>query len=357
MSKGRHSPERRWQHRGLIVGSLVLLSLLALGAGSAFAAYRYEKAKEDLALPGITVAGVDVGGTSREEARSAVETVADEWLSKRVTVEAGGETWNVTPAELGVTADVEPALDQAFAVSQDYSWIDRAMRRWRDEKVGASFDIAYVFDKQAAAEFVKSASGSVLRPASDASVFIGDKGRVVFKKAKTGRELDPAKGIQNLREALKMHLDQVEMPIRAVEPKVTNKDLGKTIVVDLSANTLVLYDGFKEEKDYRVATAAPDYETPLGTWNVIGKVKDPTWINPAPNGWGAGEPAKILPGPGNPLGTRALYLDAPGIRIHGTYSSDSIGTHASHGCIRMLISDSENLYPRVPVGTKVLIVA
>ena len=78
-------------------------------------------------------------------------------------------------------------------------------------------------------------------------------------------------------------------------------------------------------------------------------------MNPAPTGWGAGEPATIPPGPGNPLGTRALYLNAPGIRIHGTYDTASVGTYASHGCIRMTISDSEDLYPRVPVGTTVLI--
>jgi lipoprotein-anchoring transpeptidase ErfK/SrfK len=356
MSRGKHSHEKRWRHRGVVVSSLVVLTLAVLGAGSAYAAYSYEKSNEDLALPGISVAGVDVGGLTREDARAAVEAVASDWLTERITVEAGGESWNVSPSELGVTAELEPALDQAFSVADDYSWIDRAMRRFRDEEVGASFDIAYVFDKEAATEFVKSASGSVLKLPVDASVAIGENGGVVFKRSKPGRELEPAKGIQNLREALKMHLDQVQMPLRKVEPKVGNKDLGKTIVVDLSANTLVLYDGFKVERDYRVATAAPGFETPLGTWTVIGKVENPTWINPAPNGWGAGEPAKILPGPGNPLGTRALYLDAPGIRIHGTYSSDSIGTHASHGCIRMLISDSEDLYPRVPVGSKVLIV-
>lgn len=356
MSRGKHSPEKRWRHRGLVVSSLVVLTLAVVGAGSAYAAYSYEKSNEDLALPGISVAGVDVGGLTREDAHAAVEAVASDWLTQRITVEAGGESWNVTPAELGVTAEIEPALDQAFSVADDYSWIDRAMRRFRDEGVGASFDISYVFDKEAATEFVKSASGSVLKLPVDASVSIGENGGVVFKRSKPGRELEPAKGIQNLREALKMHLDRVEMPLRKVEPKVGNKDLGKTIVVDLSANTLVLYDGFKVQKDYRVATAAPGFETPLGTWTVIGKVKNPTWINPAPDGWGAGEPAKILPGPGNPLGTRALYLDAPGIRIHGTYASDSIGTHASHGCIRMLIADSEDLYPRVPVGSKVLIV-
>ena len=62
-----------------------------------------------------------------------------------------------------------------------------------------------------------------------------------------------------------------------------------------------------------------------------------------------------LPVPGNPLGTRALYLNAPGIRIHGTSDVGSIGTNASHGCIRMLMSDVEEMYPLVPIGTRVIV--
>jgi L,D-transpeptidase ErfK/SrfK len=98
------------------------------------------------------------------------------------------------------------------------------------------------------------------------------------------------------------------------------------------------------------------FNTPDGAWEVVRKVENPTWYNPAPDGWGKDEPLIIPPGPDNPLGTRALYLDAPGIRIHGTPSDSSIGHWASHGCIRMHIPESEALYPLVPVGTPVFIV-
>jgi L,D-transpeptidase ErfK/SrfK len=158
-----------------------------------------------------------------------------------------------------------------------------------------------------------------------------------------------------IRSALEERLGSVQIPVKVLEPEVSVGALGKTIVVDISDTTLVLYDGFKVEKEYRVATAAPGYTTPVGMWKVINKAENPSWTNPDPTGWGAGLPAYIAPGPGNPLGTRALYLNAPGIRIHGTYSSSSIGTHASHGCIRMLISDSEELFPLVPMGARVII--
>ena len=81
------------------------------------------------------------------------------------------------------------------------------------------------------------------------------------------------------------------------------------------------------------------------------------WHNPALDSWGAGLPAVVPGGPGNPMGTRALYITAPGlIRIHGTTTPSSIGTYASHGCIRMHNEEIEQLYELVPVGTKVIIV-
>jgi lipoprotein-anchoring transpeptidase ErfK/SrfK len=126
-------------------------------------------------------------------------------------------------------------------------------------------------------------------------------------------------------------------------------------VVNRPSNMLTLYDGFHVERRYPVATAMNGFLTPPGSWEVYNKVENPTWHNPAPDGWGAGEPLEIPPGPNNPLGTRALYLTAPGIRIHGTPSDSSIGTWASHGCIRMHIPDSEALYPLVPIGTRVII--
>jgi lipoprotein-anchoring transpeptidase ErfK/SrfK len=66
-------------------------------------------------------------------------------------------------------------------------------------------------------------------------------------------------------------------------------------------------------------------------------------------------PAYIPPGPSNPLGTRALNLDASGIRIHGTTQDWSIGHAASHGCMRMHRWDVEELYELVEVGTPVII--
>jgi L,D-transpeptidase ErfK/SrfK len=147
----------------------------------------------------------------------------------------------------------------------------------------------------------------------------------------------------------------VKLVTRPVAPKVTEDTLGKTIEINLSTNQLTFYNGLKVVKTYPVATGQPSFPTPQGTWEIVYKRVNPTWTNPDPEGWGKGMPKSIPPGPGNPLGTRAMSTSASGILIHGTYASGSIGRYASHGCVRMFLSDVEALYPQVPIGTPVLI--
>jgi lipoprotein-anchoring transpeptidase ErfK/SrfK len=60
-------------------------------------------------------------------------------------------------------------------------------------------------------------------------------------------------------------------------------------------------------------------------------------------------------GPGNPLGARAMHLGGTVYRIHGTSTPETIGTHISSGCIRLTNEDVSDLYSRVNVGTKVIV--
>ena len=85
------------------------------------------------------------------------------------------------------------------------------------------------------------------------------------------------------------------------------------------------------------------------------KERNPSWSNPG-SSWATGMPSYIAPGPGNPLGTRAMATSASGVLIHGTPSSWSIGQNVSHGCIRMYMKDVEQLFEMVDVGTPVYIV-
>lgn len=140
-----------------------------------------------------------------------------------------------------------------------------------------------------------------------------------------------------------------------VVTRETLKHLLGSLRIDLSERKLYLYGGHGEVvKTYRVAVGMPKYPTPTGSFRIIVKEVNPTW-NPPDSAWAAGM-GPVPPGPGNPLGTRWMGLNSPGIGIHGTPTSSSIGTAASHGCIRMLIPQAEDLFGRVFVGTPVEIV-
>jgi hypothetical protein len=144
------------------------------------------------------------------------------------------------------------------------------------------------------------------------------------------------------------------LPGKGVLDKDTIALLVGSIRIDISERRLYHYDEGKLVKTYPVAVGKPQYPTPTGSFRIVNKAKNPTWT-PPPSPWAAGlEP--VPPGPNNPLGTRWMGISSPSIGIHGTYSSGSIGTAASHGCIRMHIRDVEELFDRVYVGTPVTIV-
>ena len=126
------------------------------------------------------------------------------------------------------------------------------------------------------------------------------------------------------------------------------------IVVDQSDFRLYLYKENKVVHTVSVAVGMPTWPTPNGNWKVEDKRSMPTWRNPHTS-WSASMPHSIGPGPRNPLGLRAIYLSAPGIRIHGTSAYYSIGRRASHGCIRVRNPEVVVLYPKVRVGTPVII--
>ena len=134
-------------------------------------------------------------------------------------------------------------------------------------------------------------------------------------------------------------------------PNTRTKFMGR-IVVTLSKFRLQLIRDGKVVKTFKVAVGQAAYPTPVGKFRIVNKQKDPTWTPPPDSSWAKGL-GPIPPGPGNPLGTRWIGTSAPLVGIHGTYADSSIGSRASHGCVRMHIPDVEALYELVSVGMPV----
>ncbi|MDP9329275.1 MAG: L,D-transpeptidase/peptidoglycan binding protein [Actinomycetota bacterium] len=352
MIRGQHA--RRRSARAIVIVSVVAGVVLLTG-GAALSALRYEHSRADVLLPGVIVGGVDVGGLTRQAAIDAVDATMSRQLATTITVMAARKTWVVTRAELGQRADVEAAVDRAFELSGSMGTLSRFWHRVHHTPVQISTDVA-LDEGRGVGGFAADVAQAVRVDPVDASITErGDD--VSFSRSKAGRVLEQARAVTKLRSALVEQATSVTLPVRVVHPRVTEKTIGPTIVVRVDRNRLYLYEGFHVRRSFPVATAMPGFTTPVGNWTVYDKAVDPIWHNPALDGWGAGEPAIIPGGPGNPMGPRALYLSAPGlIRIHGTNDESSIGHYASHGCIRLHNADIVQLYPLVPIGTAVLIV-
>jgi lipoprotein-anchoring transpeptidase ErfK/SrfK len=121
----------------------------------------------------------------------------------------------------------------------------------------------------------------------------------------------------------------------------------RVIVVSLEDHKLALVEDGQVKKVYTVAVGKPSTPSPVGTYTIARRVKNPTYSH---NG-------KVVPaGPGNPVGTRWMGLSVKGYGIHGTNEPRSIGKAASHGCIRMAQKDLEEMYELVGVGDTVELV-
>ncbi|HEX6844972.1 MAG TPA: L,D-transpeptidase family protein [Actinomycetota bacterium] len=356
MASGKHAPKRRF--RILAVVAVVAGLLLLLAGGGAYAAYRYEMDHADRILPGVTVAGVDVGGLNRREAMRAVRAEADRLLAVRLTVTAGDQHYLLTPADLGKRAEIAAAVQTALAAGDDMSALDRFWHRFREEPVDVDVDLGYRVVGKSVDTFVAQVAEDLAVAPRDAAVDIAEDNQdIVFVKAKAGRKVPVGPATATIDAALASGEDTVRLRVQTVRPRVTEKNLGKTVVVRVALNRLDLYDGFELEKSYSVATAKPGWTTPVGNWTIWDLRENPTWYNPALDSWGASLPAVVPGGPGNPMGTRAIYIDAPGlIRIHGTTDPASIGRYASHGCIRMENAQVEDLFERIEIGQHVIIV-
>ena len=144
---------------------------------------------------------------------------------------------------------------------------------------------------------------------------------------------------------------------RLVVPSVRLLPSGKRdgIVVNLGDLHLYYFAPGQPVRAYPIGIAKDGYATPIGVTVVKDKREKPVWI-PGDSARRDGYPARVEPGPDNPLGEYALYLGWPTYLIHGTNEPRGVGRHSSRGCIRLYAEDIAELYPLVAPGTKVRVV-
>jgi hypothetical protein len=349
-------------YRRLLVAAGLLLTVIGVTLTAAGAyAYSWARDHEDVIAPGVTIAGIDVGGLHATTARTLVESTLQARLGRPVHLVYGSHLFTIRPAQTGLRLDAAHMVDDAVAASRRGGLARRLWRDLRGRPLARGIPLRAGVSTAHVETVVFHVARVLDRPAKNA--------RVVPKPLATGLRIVPeqvglaVKQLQ-LEDRLTHALLQTDgsrriaVPTRPVRPRWTARNLprryGTYLLVSRETFTLRLYKHLKLVKTYGIAVGQAGLETPAGLYDINDKQINPSWH--VPNSAWAGDLAGriIPPGPDDPIKARWMgFWDGAG--IHGTVEDWSIGHAASHGCIRMHIWDVEELYPQVPLHTPIYV--
>ena len=324
--------------------SALVVAALATAAVPAIAPAAKTKADPTNVPAGVTAGGVDLSGLTLADAQAKLDATIGLKVSADLVLGAAGKPWTLKAAD-------------AKLVFDSLTTAKRAIRAKKAGDVGLKLS----HSKLAVKAWVSGVAGKVAKAPKDARVKI-TLTHIYRTRSTHGRALDQAAVNQDVNAALD---DAVNAPrtlhtkLKKTTAAVTTNDLKKKyntiITVDKSHFKLRLFKGLKFKKSYGVAVGQPAYPTPSGLFAIQNKQVDPMWS--VPNSPWAGELQGTTVDGGsaaNPLKARWMGI-VNGVGIHGTGEDYSIGSPASHGCIRMHVADVKDLFDRVPVGTPVLL--
>jgi lipoprotein-anchoring transpeptidase ErfK/SrfK len=342
--------------RSFVVVTVVLITLGVLAG----AVYAYDHSRRDKIAKGVTVGGVDVGGMTPAAARARLQRLILDPLRKPIVVKYGDRTWRLTASRARIAANLDASVDAALARSRDGNMFARAWRSVTGGTVSAALDPKVTYSRKAVRRLVDRVAADVNRDPVDANVTIDGSG-IHQVASQTGQQLRTRALGRRIRAAIvEPDSDRtLQARVDEVQPQVKTSDLAQkystVLIVNRSAFRLTLYKELKPFKTYPIAVGRVGLETPAGLYSIANKAINPAWHVPDSD-WAGDLKGKVIPGddPTNPIKARWLGI-YDGVGIHGTSDDASIGSAASHGCIRMHVPDVEDLYDRVPVGTPVYI--
>lgn len=337
---------------------LVVLALLTLG-GLAAGAVAVDRAHTDRLAHGVTVAGVDVGGLTAAAARARLERKLLDPLREPLIVDHGSRQWRLGPEEAQISADLDGAVSRALEASRGGDLPSRVWREVTGGRISEDVDPGLDYSRKAVLRLVDRVRAAVDRKPVDASVSFGGSG---IKKVggRTGLAVRASELHADLRAAAAdpNAPRRFKARTRKVKPKITTDKLAEkyptALVVDRPNFKIHLFKELKLARSYRIALGKAGNATPSGLYSIQNKAVNPAWHVPDSDWAGELRGKVIPPGPSNPIKARWMGI-YDGVGVHGTADRGSIGSNASHGCIRMLVEDVVALYDAVPVGTPIYI--
>ena len=341
---------RRWPWVAALLTAFAVFTAAGLFAGATMS---YAESLQGRLLPGTTIAGTDVGGMTHDEALKSVRGALSEELDRTIVVKWRGQPWKTKARNLGAKTNAKDIIRGVAASQQGLSWQDWARLRWFGERADESAVVDVTYRRGAARRFVKSIADEVNLEPTDSDLTVEGNSIAVSASA-LGYKADRADAVDAVMRSVEGDAEPVRLGVKTLKPAVTESDYSQVLLLDQSDHRLMLFLDGEMTREWVVATGTGDFPTPLGRYHIELKRYMPTWVNPSPDGWGKDMPESIPPGPKNPLGVRALNWTAPAIRFHGTQAVDSLGTDASHGCVRMHNDDVSELYDLVDVGAVIV---
>ena len=337
----------------MVVVAVVVPMTLLLALAGTFGALAVDREARRTLPSGAFIQGVDVGGLRFNDAVARVREKVEAPLRRPVTLTVDTFKTQTTPWDLGYRVDVPAAVRQAMGPRSKGNIVTRV-----SSQLLSSGGAPYVELKPAwgpgQLNDVLAAAGKIIGTApKDADIDVST-GWVKMVPEKAGKEIDVEASKKAVMDGVSLGDATVKMVARPIKAPA-DPTLTKVILVRAGENKLYLYENGRIVKEWPVATGAAGYLTPEGVHRITQKIVNPSWHNPG-SAWARNLPKVIGPGPNNPLGTRALRLDAPAILIHATANRGSIGYSESHGCIRMTEENEAELFGMVDVGTRVAVV-
>ncbi|MCC6179944.1 MAG: VanW family protein [Chloroflexi bacterium] len=200
--------------------------------------------------PGVRALGVPLGGLTRDEARVILAGRIADMSNRTIGIGFKELTWTVAGHHLGVRPDVEPLLDEAYALGRQGNVFARVSAQFHLWANGADREVrATAYDPAALRAFMQALAGAVDRPVTDAQIALSPEGKVELVPGQPGRQLQVDATQRLLEEALAQpEVSFVNLAIRETEPNVSTDDLAaaRTQAEALVSAPLVLKFGDDE---------------------------------------------------------------------------------------------------------------
>lgn len=204
---------------GLILTALISIALLVV-----VILWQFSAAYDGRMYPGVSVAGVPVGGLTPEAAAARVQQSLNPTANERIVLRAGEDEWAMPLDRLGVTLDIDTTIDRAYAVGRDESLLSRPLTWWQTLRDGHTVSPVPHYDPAATDAVLAQLARELHRAPREATVAV--VGLAVHSQpAVTGRTLDVAASAERIRTAIDAGtVGPVELVVQHQEPLITTTE-------------------------------------------------------------------------------------------------------------------------------------